>query len=73
VAHDDVEQWLPLVDWLARPRGPQAPPESAPQGGSAGAPPSDSAPPPGVSLQPAACGELSEVSELATPAAVAIG
>jgi chromosome partitioning protein len=73
VAHDDVEQWLPLVDWLARPRGQQAPPESAPQGGSAGAPPSDSAPPPGASLQPASCGELPEVSELAAPAAVAIG
>src|SRR5215472_11922996 len=69
VAHDDVEQWLPLVDWLARPRGPQAPPESAPQGGSAAAPLGGSAAPPGVSLQPATHVELPEVSELSPPAA----
>ena len=73
VAHDDTEQWLPLVAWLARPPGQQAPPESAPQEGSAGAPPGGSAPPPGVSLQPAATGELPEASELGPPAAVAIG
>jgi chromosome partitioning protein len=74
VAHDDIEQWLPLVDWLARPRGPQAPPESTPQDGSAGVPPAGSSPPAGVSLQPvAATGELPEVSELSPPAAVAIG
>jgi chromosome partitioning protein len=73
VAHDDIEQWLPLVDWLARPRGQQAPPESAPQAGSADVPPAGSAPPPGVSLQPHASGELPEVSELPPPAAVAIG
>jgi len=73
VAHDDVEQWLPLVDWLARPRGPQAPPESAPQGGSAAVPPGGSAAPPGVSLQPATHVELPEVSELSAPAAVATG
>ncbi len=31
VAHDDVEQWTPLVEWLARPRGgAAAPPGSAP-------------------------------------------
>jgi len=33
VARDDVEQWLPLVEWLMRPRGPQAaPPGTASQG-----------------------------------------
>jgi chromosome partitioning protein len=26
VAHEDVEQWLPLVEWLKRPRGRQPPP-----------------------------------------------
>jgi hypothetical protein len=73
VAHDDIEQWLPLVDWLARPRGRPAPPESAPQDGSAGAPPGHSGPPGGVSLQPAVSGESAEVCELSPPAAVAIG
>ena len=73
VAHDDVEQWLPLVDWLARPRGRPAPPESAPQDGSAGAPPGYGGPPPGVSVQPAASGEPAEVCELPPPAAVASG
>jgi chromosome partitioning protein len=30
VAHEDVEQWVPLVEWLARPRGaPRAPPPPA--------------------------------------------
>jgi chromosome partitioning protein len=33
VARDDVEQWLPLVEWLMRPRGRQAaPPGTASQG-----------------------------------------
>jgi chromosome partitioning protein len=32
VAHDDVEQWLPLIDWLMRPKGQQAPPDAAGQG-----------------------------------------
>jgi len=72
VAHDDVEQWLPLVAWLARPRGRPAPPESAPQDGPAGAPAGHGGPPPGVSLQPAS-GESVEVCELPPPAAVAVG
>ena len=73
VAHDDVEQWLPLVDWLAGPRGRPAPPESAPRDGPAGAPPGHGGPPPGVSLQPAVSGESVEVCELPPPAAVAVG
>jgi chromosome partitioning protein len=73
VAHDDIEQWTPLVDWLARPRGHQAPPGSAPQDGSAGAPPGGSAPPAGAGLQPASAGELPEATELHPPVAVAIG
>src|SRR3984885_1172509 len=32
VAHDDVEQWLPLVEWLKRPRGRQPPPPPAGNG-----------------------------------------
>jgi chromosome partitioning protein len=72
VAHDDVEQWLPLVDWLARPRRP-VPPESAPQDGPADASPVGGAPPPGVSLRQAASGEIPELSELPPPAVLAIG
>ena len=72
VAHDDIEQWLPLVDWLARPRGHQEPPGSAPQEGSAAAPPTGGAPPADADLRPAV-GESAETTELAPPAAVAIG
>jgi chromosome partitioning protein len=72
VAHDDTEQWIPLVDWLARPRGHQAPPGSAPQDGTAEAPPAGGAPPAGAGLQPAS-GEFPEATELPPPAAVAIG
>jgi chromosome partitioning protein len=36
VAHDDVEQWLPLVQWLARPRGSQAPPGTRDPGAASG-------------------------------------
>jgi chromosome partitioning protein len=72
VAHDDVEQWLPLVDWLARPRAHQAPPGSAPQDGSAAAPSAGGAPPASAALQPAS-GELPEATERPPPAAVAIG
>jgi chromosome partitioning protein len=72
VAHDDIEQWRPLVDWLERPRGPQAPPGSAPQEGSAGTP-EGGAQPAGTAQQPAAAGELPEFTELPAPAAVAIG
>ncbi len=32
VAQDDVEQWLPLVEWLKRPRGRQPPPPPAGDG-----------------------------------------
>ena len=73
VAHDDIEQWLPLVEWLTRPRGQQAPPGSAPQAGSADGPSEASPPPAGVSLQPTTAAELPEASELPPPAAVAVG
>ncbi|HTD29919.1 MAG TPA: AAA family ATPase [Steroidobacteraceae bacterium] len=33
VAHDDTEQWAPLVEWLARPRPAAKPPGTAPAGG----------------------------------------
>jgi hypothetical protein len=72
VAHDDIEQWRPLVDWLERSRGPQAPPGNAPQEGSAGT--AEGAAQPAVSAeQPAVAGELPELTELTVPAAVAIG
>ncbi|HXW74159.1 MAG TPA: AAA family ATPase [Steroidobacteraceae bacterium] len=45
VARDDVEQWIPLVEWLTRPRGRQAsPPGTTSQGAvEAAAPGSDPA------------------------------
>ncbi len=73
VAHDDVEQWTPLVDWLARPRGQQAPPGGVPQAGPAEAAPGGSAPPAGAATQPCAAGELPETAELPAPVALAIG
>lgn len=33
VAAEDVEQWLPLIAWLERPRGAGAPPDAGPPGG----------------------------------------
>ena len=61
VAHDDIEQWLPLVAWLAQVRGQQTPPGSSAQPGPA-------APAAG----PSASGQLPD-TELQPPAAVAIG
>ena len=72
VAHDDVEQWRPLVDWPERPREPQSPPGSAPQEGSAGTPESTAQPAGGAAL-PSGGDELPELAELPAPAAVAIG
>jgi len=73
VAHDDIEQWTPLVEWLARPRGQQAPPGSAPQQGAA-APAAGGAPQPtGNGLKPAPAGGVLEAVELPAPVAVAIG
>ena len=61
VAHDDIEQWLPLVAWLAQVRGQQTPPASNAQPGP-GAP----------AAGPSASGQLPD-TELQPPAAVAIG
>ena len=73
VAHDDVEQWAPLVEWLARPRGQPAPPGSAPQQDAAG-PAADSAPQPaGNGLKPSAGADAPEAVRLPAPVAVAIG
>jgi chromosome partitioning protein len=71
VAHDDVEQWMPLVTWLARPRGEQTPPGSAPQTPSAEGAAGGGTQPPGTLLQPPATAELPEASE--PPVAVASG
>src|SRR5262252_4956271 len=43
VAHDDVEQWAPLVEWLARPR----PGTAAPPGPASAEAPAEQAPAPG--------------------------
>ncbi len=73
VAHEDVEQWRPLVDWLARPRGGQAPPTGVPQAGCAEPTAGGSAPPAGSVGQPPAAGEVPQASELPPPLAVATG
>jgi chromosome partitioning protein len=74
VAHDDVEQWLPLVQWLARPRGEQAPPGDAGQGGAPGAEGSEG---PAVIAPLPQAGPQAESPEEALdvrpPAAVAMG
>jgi len=72
VAHDDMEQWLPLVDWLGRPRGQQAPPGSSPQPGSAEPAAGSSVPAAGNGVQSPAAGELPE-AQLPAPAAAASG
>ena len=47
VARDDIEQWLPLLDWLTRPRAAaMTPPGSAAAGGSAPPPATPITPPP---------------------------
>ena len=73
VAHDDIEQWTPLVEWLARPRGQQAPPGGAPHEGAVGTNPGGGAQPPGAGTQPADGAEPPEVTELPPRIAVAIG
>ena len=73
VAHDDIEQWTPLVEWLARPRGQQAPPGSAPQQGAAGAAAGGGTQPTGNEFEPSAAVESPGAVELPPPVAVAIG
>jgi chromosome partitioning protein len=72
VAHDDVEQWMPLVDWLARPRGRQAPPGNGPQAGPVGAEPDGSAPGGHEAREPTPPAELPEAAELPPPVAAAM-
>jgi chromosome partitioning protein len=72
VVREDVEQWLPLVQWLARPRGQQAPPDAPPGEGTAGATPPGEAPPPGAHPADAApataAGTVAEAADLPAPA-----
>jgi chromosome partitioning protein len=72
VAHDDIEQWVPLVAWLTRSREQQAPPGSSPQPDTAGSAPEETAPGTGNGVQPCASAELPE-AELRASAALAIG
>ena len=69
VARDDVEQWLPLIDWLTRPRGAAtAPPGAAAAGGAPGASPSATE---GGAVPPPASGPTESVAEALPAAAVA--
>ena len=72
VAHDDIEQWLPLVDWLARAPGEQAPPGSSPQPGSAEPAAGGTMTAAESAVQPDPAGGLAE-AELPAPVAVASG
>ena len=74
VAHDDVEQWLPLVQWLARPRGEQAPPSDGGEGGAPGAEGSGGPPAVAPLAQPGPQAEApEEILDVRPPAAVAMG
>ena len=66
VAHDDTEQWAPLVEWLARPRPAAKPPGTAPAGGGETAGPV--IPGSGTDTQPVLEKALAELPPL--PAAV---
>ena len=67
-------QELPLVQWLARPRGQQAPPGGVGPGGSADGEAPQGAPPVTPVAQPAPQAEApEEAQELRPPAAVAMG
>ena len=69
VARDDVEQWLPLIDWLTRPRGAAtAPPGAAAAGGAPGASPSVTE---GGAVPPPASAPAESVAEALPAAAVA--
>jgi chromosome partitioning protein len=72
VAHDDIEQWVPLVAWLTRSREQQAPPGSSAQTDTAGTAPEETLPPSGDGVQPCVSAELPE-ADLRPSAAVAIG
>ena len=68
VAQDDVEQWLPLVDWLMRPKAAAGPGTPPPAPGTAEGTAPGSA---GQLLGPAAAGTPEAAPELAVPPAVA--
>jgi chromosome partitioning protein len=77
VAHEDVEQWLPLVEWLARSRAaPQAPLGAAAAVTPVAAPASEPAvPPDGVPSDAKASGapgSTAEQGEVAGPAVLAL-
>jgi hypothetical protein len=73
VAHEDVEQWLPLVEWLKRPRGRQSPPAAGDDspGALPGALPAAVSPLAGAEDAPAPEGGENDCTPLS--AALAIG
>jgi chromosome partitioning protein len=74
VAQEDVEQWLPLVQWLARPRGVPGAPQLPPQAGPAAGGSSPAGVPPALPMtgQTAATDQAAEGASAAAPAVVAI-
>ena len=73
VAHDDVEQWLPLVQWLTRPRGEQAPPGAVGQGGTPASEAPVGAAPVSLAQQGSRAQAPEEAVDASPPAAVAMG
>jgi chromosome partitioning protein len=72
VAREDVEQWLPLVQWLARPRGQQGPPGAPGEGANATVPAGETAvadaQPEAAVPAPVDAGEAPQAADLPAPA-----
>jgi len=72
VAHDDTEQWIPLLEWLTRARGRQPAPPAGPAEGTASDPAAGGAAAAGnAPRQDGAAGPGADTAELVRTAAVA--
>jgi hypothetical protein len=67
VAQEDIEQWLPLVQWLAQPRREHVSHSASSSGGA-----SSGTGPAGGAGQPASGGNAAQSGAEAAPAALAI-
>jgi len=72
VAQEDIEQWLPLVEWLMRTRGQQAPPGGPTQSSTPAGEASPGTAPAGAGGQPEGAAGAQDAADL-PPAAVAMG
>jgi chromosome partitioning protein len=72
VAQEDIEQWLPLVEWLMSTRGQQAPPGGPAQSSTPAGEVTPGTAPAGAVGQPEGSAGAQEAADL-PPAAVAVG